>query len=43
VESLPDLSPARETAERLLREPALHSVLLTSVRGDKPVLEVYTR
>jgi molybdenum cofactor cytidylyltransferase len=43
VESLPDLSPARETAERLLREPAIHSVLLTSVRGDKPVLEVYTR
>ena len=43
VESLPDLSAARETAERLLREPAIHSVLLTSVRGDKPVLEVYTR
>jgi probable selenium-dependent hydroxylase accessory protein YqeC len=43
VESLPDLSPARETAERLLREPAIHSVLLASLRDDKPVLEVFTR
>jgi len=43
VERLPDRAPARETAERLLREPAIHSVLLTSVREDKPVLEVYTR
>jgi len=43
VESLPDRTPARETAERLLREPAIHSVLLASVRDDKPVLEVFTR
>ena len=43
VESLPDRTPARETAERLLREPAIHSVLLTSLRDDKPVLEVFTR
>jgi molybdenum cofactor cytidylyltransferase len=34
---------ARETAERLLREPAIRSVLLTTLRGDKPVLEVYER
>ena len=43
VESLPDRTPARETAERLLREPAIHSVLLTTLRGEDPVLEVYTR
>jgi molybdenum cofactor cytidylyltransferase len=43
VESLPDRAPARETAERLLQEPAIHSVLLASVRGPQPVLEVYTR
>lgn len=43
VEILTDLAPARETAERLLREPAIHSVLLASVREDKPVLEVYAR
>jgi molybdenum cofactor cytidylyltransferase len=43
VESLPDRALARETAERLLREPAIHSVLLASVREDKRVLEVYTR
>jgi molybdenum cofactor cytidylyltransferase len=43
VESLPARTPARETAERLLREPVIHSVLLASVRDDKPVLEVFTR
>jgi molybdenum cofactor cytidylyltransferase len=43
VESLPDRKPARETAERLLREPAIHSVVLTSVRAEEPVLEVCTR
>jgi molybdenum cofactor cytidylyltransferase len=43
VESLPDRTPARETAERLLREPAVHAVLLTSLREDKPVLEVHAR
>lgn len=43
VESLPDRAPARETAERLLREPAIHSVLLASVRANNPVLEVHTR
>jgi molybdenum cofactor cytidylyltransferase len=43
VESLAARAPARETAERLLREPAIHSVLLASVRADNPVLEVLTR
>ena len=43
VESLPDRKPARETAERLLREPAIQSVVLTTLRGEKPVLEVYER
>ena len=43
VESLPDRAPARETAERLLREPAIHSVLLASLRGEAPVLEVCAR
>lgn len=43
VESLPDRTPARETAERLLREPAIHSVILTTLRKEEPVLEVCTR
>jgi probable selenium-dependent hydroxylase accessory protein YqeC len=43
VERLPDRTPARDTAERLLREPAIHSVVLTTLRGDEPVLEVCTR
>jgi probable selenium-dependent hydroxylase accessory protein YqeC len=43
VETRADREPARETAERLLREPAIESVVLASVRGDEPVLEVCTR
>ena len=43
VETLPDRTPARETAERLLREPTIESVLLTALRGEEPVLEVFTR
>ena len=43
VESLPDLKPARETAERLLREPAIESVVLAAVRANEPVLEVCSR
>ena len=43
VENLPDRTPARETAECLLREPAIHSVVLTALRGQEPVLEVCTR
>jgi probable selenium-dependent hydroxylase accessory protein YqeC len=43
VESLSALQPAHETAERLLREPSIHSVILTTLRGEDPVLEVCTR
>jgi molybdenum cofactor cytidylyltransferase len=43
VESLPDRTPARETAKRLLREPGIESVLLTTLRGEEPVLEVCKR
>jgi molybdenum cofactor cytidylyltransferase len=43
IESLPDRAPAREIAERLLRERAIHSVVLAAVRGEKPVLEICTR
>ena len=43
VESLPDRKPARETAERLLREPAIHSVVLTTLREAEPAREIYTR
>jgi hypothetical protein len=43
VETLPDRTPARETAERLLREPAIQSVVLITLRGEKSVLAVYER
>jgi molybdenum cofactor cytidylyltransferase len=43
VESLADPAPARETAGRLLREPAIDSVLLTALRRAAPVLEVHRR
>ena len=43
VESLPDRKPAHETAERLLREPAISSVVLTALRAESPVLEICTR
>jgi len=43
VETLADRGPARETAERLLRQPAIQSVVLATVRGEKPVLEVCAR
>jgi len=43
VETLQDREPARETAERLLCESSIESVVLAAVRGDKPVLEVCTR
>lgn len=43
VESLPDRRPARETAERLLREPAIRSVVLAALRAEEPVLEVCAR
>lgn len=43
VETLPDRAPARETAACLLREPAIHSVVLANLRADDPVLEVCAR
>ncbi len=43
VESLADPAPARETAERLLQEPAIESVVLANARGAAPVLEIYAR
>ena len=43
AEALADRAPARETAERLLAEPAIHAVVLTAVRAEKPVLEVCAR
>jgi molybdenum cofactor cytidylyltransferase len=43
VEGLRDRTPARETAERLLRDPAIHSVVLTALHGEEPVVEVRTR
>ncbi len=43
VDTLTDREPARETAERLLREPAIESVVLGAAGGDEPVLEVCAR
>jgi molybdenum cofactor cytidylyltransferase len=43
VETLGDLEPARETAERLLREPPIESVVLGAARADEPVREVCAR
>ena len=43
VESLPDRTPARETAERLLGEPAIEAVVLTALRSEEPVLEIFAR
>ena len=43
IDGLVDRTPARETAERLVREPAIHCVLLTTLRGEEPVIEAWTR
>jgi probable selenium-dependent hydroxylase accessory protein YqeC len=43
VEGLPSRAPARETAERLLRDPAIHSVVLATLRAEDPVLEICAR
>ena len=43
VETLADREPAREIAERLLREPAIDSVVLGAASGEEPVLEVCAR
>src|SRR5215470_16151128 len=43
MDAVPDPSPARETAALLIREPAIHVVVLAAVRGPDPALEVYRR
>jgi probable selenium-dependent hydroxylase accessory protein YqeC len=43
VDRLADRAPARETARRLLREPAIQAVVLAAVRARDPVLEVCAR
>jgi probable selenium-dependent hydroxylase accessory protein YqeC len=43
VDRLPDPAPAHETAELLLQEPTIHSVVLATLRGEDPVLDVYRR
>ena len=43
VEALANRAPARETAEQLLADPAVDSVVLAAVRGAEPVLEVCAR
>jgi probable selenium-dependent hydroxylase accessory protein YqeC len=43
VETLPDREPAHETANRLLRDGAVDSVVLATLRGEAPVLEIRTR
>jgi molybdenum cofactor cytidylyltransferase len=43
VEGHPDRAAAREAAGCLLREPAVHSVVLASLRAEDPVLEVRIR
>ena len=43
VEALANRELARETAARLLREPAIEAVLFTALRAEPPVLEVCRR
>jgi probable selenium-dependent hydroxylase accessory protein YqeC len=43
VETLPDRGPAHETADRLLRDGAVASVVLATLRGADPALEIRTR
>jgi molybdenum cofactor cytidylyltransferase len=43
TETLRDRAPAHETAKRLLDIPAIHSVVLTTLRAEEPVLEVCRR
>ena len=43
VDAIRDRAAARETAECLLREPAIHSVVLANLRAEEPVLEVCAR
>ena len=43
VETLRDQAPVRETAQLLLREPAIQSVMLAAARTSDPALEVLRR
>jgi len=43
VETLADGEPARETAARLLREPAIEAVVVAAASAAHPVLEVCRR
>ena len=43
VDGLADRAPAREAARLLLKYPRIHSVLLSAVRAENPVLETFTR
>jgi molybdenum cofactor cytidylyltransferase len=43
VDSLPDRTPARETAARLLAESAVRAVVLTELRRDEAVIETCRR
>jgi probable selenium-dependent hydroxylase accessory protein YqeC len=43
VETLADREPARETAERLVRESAIEAVVLAAASAEEPVLEVRRR
>lgn len=43
VDAVADRVAARETARCLLREPAIHSVVLATLHGEAPVLEVCAR
>ena len=43
VEAPADVEPARDTAARMLREPAIDSVVLAAARRDRPVIEVCRR
>ena len=43
MDAVTDPTPARETAALLLREPAVHAVVLAAVRAPDPALEVCRR
>jgi molybdenum cofactor cytidylyltransferase len=43
MDAVADPAPARQAAELLLREPAVHAVILAAVRGPNPVLDVRRR
>ncbi len=43
VETLADPTPARETAARLLRDSAIEAVLLTTLRAEDAIREVFKR